>query len=273
MIMLRKLIVSVLTVLLSVVAVRAADAPKKTDAGKPAEKKKPTSNLDLWLREDAKPAAKGVKTVDPVKDGRNPFKRRVAFRRVDALPGVLELSDGKQMPGGLYTTREKDWEVYVTAEKRWRRVPFITVLSITAVVLEEKMVQRWRWKGMGEPERVYTGKEYPFRRFAWKLYLIDGSTITGAIKGQPLWVEPLAPRRGRKGPFVVQERFTGPEGSTLEDYPYIKKVVISRTMMDKVVADQAESKAKDAGNSPSGGKTGAKGSTPAERPSKGAIKP
>ena len=272
--MLRRVTASALTVLLSAAAVCAAEAPKKKDAAKPTAKKKPASNLDLWLSEDPKtPAKTPAKNVDPLKGGRNPFQRKLAFRRGDALPGVLELSDGKQMPGGLYTTREKDWEVYVAAEKRWRRVPFIAVLSITAVVLEEKMVQRWRWKGMGEPERVYTGKEYPFRRFEWKLYLIDGSTITGAIKGQPLWVEQLAPQRGRDGPFLVQERFTGPEGKKLEDYPYIKKVVISRTMMDKVVEHQGKAKAKDAGNTAASGKTGAKTSPSPAPPSKARTGP
>ena len=267
--MLRRLTPAVLTALLSAAAVCAAEAPKKKDAPKPPpEKKKPASNLDLWLNEGSKTPAEKKKMIDPLKSGTNPFQRKYAFRRRDALPGVLELSDGTQMPGGLYTTREKDWEVFVEAEKRWRRVPFITVLSITAVVVEEKMVQRWRWKGMGEPERVYTGKEYPFRRFLWKLYLIDGTTITGAIKGQPLWVEQLPPLRDRHGPFLVQERFTGPEGKTLQDYPYIKKAVISRTMMDKVVEHQAKAKARDAGNTASSAKSAANPSPAPAPPNK-----
>lgn len=224
-------------------------APKASPAGataggakdKPATQpaKKPTTNLDLWLS-GGEDKPKPDEPANPLDTGVNPFGGKNAFRRQDALPGVVELSDGRQLPGGLYTTREKDWEVHIEKEKRWRRVPFILVLSIEAVVLEEKMEQRWRWKEMGAPERVYTGKEYPYRRFHWKFHLIDGSYVTGTVKGQPLWIEKPDGAGKRYGPFVLHERFTGPEETKLEDHPYVKRVIVSRKMMDKVIKHRAE---------------------------------
>ena len=196
------------------------------------EKKAPASNLDYWLNA-AEPVKEAPKTspAEPT----DPFRKsKETFLRPDALPGVIELSNGKQLPGGVYTTLEKPWIVWSEATKSWRRIPFITLLSITAVVEQERIELRWRWKGMGEPERVYTGEKYPWRRLHWRFKMIDGSVVEGSTKGQPVWVE----FRGKRyGPWVLHERMKGKDGEVLEDLVYIKKIVISRKMMDAVIAD------------------------------------
>jgi hypothetical protein len=212
----------------------AADKDAEGSKDKPAEAK-PTSNLDYWLNQAKPVEEEDDKPAKPESGGRNPFRKSAgAFHRRDALPGVIELSDGRQLPGGLYTTREKPWIVWNEATKSWRRIPFINCLSITAVVEQERMELRWRWKGMGEPERVYTGKKYPLRRLHWRFKLIDGSVVEGATKGQPVFVE----LRGKTtGPFVLHERMKGSDGETLEDLVYIRKIVVSRKMMNAVIED------------------------------------
>lgn len=217
-----------------------ADKPTTQPTTKPQTP--PKSNLDYWLNR-ATEAKDGDKGAGETKAS-NPFTKKEGFHRPDALPGVMEFSDGTQVPGWHYTTLEKDWEVYIAKEKRWRLVPFINVLSISAVVTQERLEQRWRWKEMGAPERIYTGKQYPFRRFEWKLHLIDGSTMQGAIKGQPLWVEYS---RKKHGPYVFNERQKGEDDQTLKDLIYIKKVIISRKMMDTVLEAQKDDKTAAAG--------------------------
>jgi len=237
----RHLVAAAIGATLTGVVLSSATTAEPADNAKPAKPAKPTrpkSNLDLWLNEDAdKGADKGT---DP-DGGRSPFGKVLAVGRPDALPGVVELSDGRILAGGLYTTAEKPWVVFVLKQARWRRVPFITALSITAVVVSEKVELRWRWKAMGEPEKVYTGKKYPTRRFLWKFRLLDGSTLTGAVKGQPLWVQY---GRKRHGPFVLHERSRGKDGQSLKDLVYVKRVIVSRRMMEKVLAEQAKA-AKD----------------------------
>jgi len=227
-------------------------------AKKPA--KKPASNLDYWLGR-----AKTVTTQPAAADanqpaageGVNPFRPKAGrFRRSDALPGVIELSNGKQLPGGLYTTVEKPWIVWSEKTKSWRRIPFVNLLSITAVVEEERNELRWRWKGMGEPERVFTGKTYPMRRMHWRFRLIDGSVVEGSTKGQPIFIE-----FGRKttGPFILHERQKGKDGEKLTDLIYIRKLVISRKMMDAVIADVAKQLEKaNAAAPPAGKKAGSR---------------
>ncbi|MFP4054111.1 MAG: hypothetical protein ACLFV7_09635, partial [Phycisphaerae bacterium] len=114
------------------------------------------SDLDYWLRR-ATPADANETSdanaaqADPDAEGTNPFRPRKGFLRSHALPGVVELSDGTLVAGGLYGTREKPWEVFVAEEKRWRQIPPIAVLSITARPVEEKMELEWRWKATGVP--------------------------------------------------------------------------------------------------------------------------
>jgi len=219
------------TLLALVAALAGAARPAGTDKPEP-KKKQPTSSLDYWLKQ-AKPvqadsAAAHAKATNPFQ------KPKAAFFRRDAFPGVIELSNGKQLPGGLYTTREKPWIVWNEATKSWRRVPFVTLLSISAVVEQERMELRWRWKGMGEPEKVFTGKKYPLRRLHWKFKLIDGSVVEGSTKGQPVWVE----LRGKvAGPFVLHERMKGKDGQTLDELVYVRKIVVSRKMMEAVIDD------------------------------------
>ncbi len=189
------------------------------------------ADLDDWL-EDQPGQVVEVKPDQPVSGGRNPFQAgKGPADRPDAVPGVIELSNGRQIPGYIYTTRYQPLLVYVEAQQRWRRLPLAAVLSIEAIVVEEKMELRWRWKATGEPERVYTGQKYPTRRLQWRFRLIDGTEITGAVKGKPIWVE----YRGVKSPpFVLRERSKGQDGQGLDDLIYVNRILISKRAMNKV---------------------------------------
>lgn len=225
---------AVFVLAVAIVQVRSGDKPKGKGTTKPA------GNLEYWLSQ-AKPTTQKASTQPAGNSAVNPFTAKSGFDREDAIPGVMEMSDGRQIAGGVYGTREKPYSVWVEKEKRWRRIPLISVLSITAVVIGERMELEWRWKEMGAPERVYTGRKYPWRRFLWKFHLIDGSYIQGAIKGQPIWVE-TPPKT--IGPWLLPERSKGPIGTTLKDLIFVKQVIISRKMMEKVQADQSKKDAK-----------------------------
>jgi len=229
-----------LAALLAAAGFAAAGAPDRPPA---AARSGPASNLEYWLGQAQPATAQATPTPPPA----NPFSQTDRFRRSDALPGVLILSDGKILAGGVYTTRDKNWQVWVESEKRWRHIPPILVLSITADVIEKGMEKQWRWKEMGSDEKVYTGRAKPIRRFRWRFHLIDGSTVTGAVKGQPVWIEAGAKRRG---PFVLHERSDGQYGQTLEDLVYVERVVISRKAMDQV---RAREQAERPGSQPAGG--------------------
>ncbi len=194
-------------------------------AGGPSSR--PRSNLEYWLGQAT------TATAAIAEPARIPVAPAEQAGRPDAMPGVMVLSDGSILPGRIHTTRDKDLQVWVESQKRWRHVPPILLLSITAEVVFEGMEKEWRWKEMGSDEKLYTGRTKPIRRFRWRLHLIDDSYITGVIKGQPLWVEAGAKRRG---PFVLHERSDGQYGRTLEELVYVKRVVISRRAMEAAQA-------------------------------------
>lgn len=178
--------------------------------------------LEAWLGSArSQPASRPAGGLD---EGRNPFVGR-SHRPADALPGQVELSDGRRINGWITTTPGKPWLLWIEEAKRYRRIPPAAVLSIAAVVTEEKQLPRWRWKAMGEPEKVYTGKLYPFRRLLWRFRLADGRTVTGSVKGQPLWIEAGGETHG---PMLLHERQSGSDGQSLAELVYLRRVVITR---------------------------------------------
>lgn len=206
--------------------------PAGTETGTKKDDGAAKSNLDYWLKRGTEEAS-GDDTPTLVA---TPFGNKREFSRKDALPGVIAFSDGAVIPGGVYTTAGKDWELWVEKYKRWIRIPPAAVLSITAKVVEASMELRWRWKAMGEPEKVYTGEKYPMKRFLWTFRLADGRSLTGAIKGQPVWVEPA--KDGPTRQSVLRERMKGDIGGTLEDLVYPEKIVISRKTMETLLSEE-----------------------------------
>jgi len=190
----------------------------------------PADNLEYWLQQ-AEQAPATAPATQPA--GTSAPAAAHAPPRADALPGVVELSDGRLLPGWIFTTVEQPWLVYQADLKLWRRLPMLAVLSIRSVLVEQRMELRWRWKAMGEPEKVYTGQKYPFRRHLWRFRLLDGTEVTGTVKGQPLWVEHAGKRHG---PFVLHERHAGEDGQSLTDLVYVRRVIISRRAMDAALA-------------------------------------
>lgn len=204
-------------------------------AGSLAAQSRPGDDLDYWIGQ-----AQTAQTRPNRPDDRPTTQSATRPAREDALPGVIELSDGSVMPGWLCTTGEKDLEVYQEALKQWQQVPLLAVLSIQAVVKEETMELRWRWKGMGQVEKEYTGAKYPFRRLTWRVRLIDGTTVEGVIRGQPLTLEPVA--GGPRRTFVLAEQQKGRDDQTLADLPYLRRAIVSRRLMEAVEADETASK-------------------------------
>lgn len=207
--------------LAAMIAATLAPATRAQDA--------PASNLDYWLRQAATAPADGAATA-PAEGGANPFAPAGPageFSRRDALPGAVVFSDGRIVAGGLYTTAGKDWEVWVEAEQRWRHVPPLAVRGIEAVIVAEEMEPEWRWREMGSDEKLFTGRQRPTRRLAWRLNLVDGTSIEGAIKGQPLWIETDAGRTL----VVLQERTRGEFGQSLEQLAYPRHIYFSRRVM------------------------------------------
>lgn len=166
----------------------------------------------------------------------SPFGATGLGGRKDAVPGAITLSDGRVLPGRIYTTRAKRLKVFNLAEQRYEYVPVPACVRIEAVVEWERIDREWRFKEAGNPEKVYTGRTYPLRMLAWRLTLRNGHQITGHILGQPLYVT----EGGAAERWILHARHKGPMGGSLEALTYIRRVDLGR-------AAQAAARAEGAG--------------------------
>ena len=169
----------------------------------------------------------------------SPFERGDVLARRDAVPGHIELSSGRKVPGKICTTRGRRLKVFNLDRREYEFVPVPALERIEAVVEWERMERQWRFKEAGNPEKVYSGGEYPARKLAWRLTLRNGHRITGHILGQPLYVA----REGEPQRWVLHDRQKGEAGATLADLVYVRRVEFGLKAFTEAVKELKASEA------------------------------
>jgi len=170
----------------------------------------------------------------------NPFAP-VKRDRDDAVPGYVEMSDGRILTGDIYLTRDKRLKLYDEALKRQREIPLRVVKQIECKVLREWMEKEWRFKEMANDEKYYTGREYPSREYLHTITLHDGRTITGPL-AEVVYIqpyahspdEPLAPRSGVKPIRVLlHKRDKGQIGTDLKSLTYTRLIKLGEDALEE----------------------------------------
>ncbi len=162
----------------------------------------------------------------------NPFGP-VRQAREDAIPGYLEMSDGKVHPGAVFLTRDKRLKIYDGTLKRQREIPLRVVKQIECKVLKEWMEKEWRFKELALNEKYYTGRQYPSREYAYTITLHDDRTITGPL-AEIVYVKPyLDPKATPSGGyqpeakeqrFLLHKRDKGEIGDDLKSLTYVRLI-------------------------------------------------
>jgi len=168
----------------------------------------------------------------------NPFGP-VRHEREDAIPGYVEMSDGKVYPGAIYLTRDKRLKVYDETLKRQREVPLRVVKQIQCKVLKEWMEKEWRFKETTKAEKYYTGRQYPSREYAHTITLQDDRTISGPL-AEIVFVKPYAdptatghrPQEETKRLFL-QKRNKGDLGTNLKSLFYVRLVKLGEEALEE----------------------------------------
>jgi hypothetical protein len=157
-----------------------------------------------------------VDDVDAKEPKSAPIRKDVP-PRADAIPGYLSLSNGDRIEGDVYLTRDAKMKVFVTEKKENQTFGLDEVLYIEQTPATEQMEKEWRWKENASDEKVYTGKEYPWRLLTTTLHLKDGRTVTGDLT-QLVYV------RNKNGEqrFILHKRQKGEPGQKLADLLYVK---------------------------------------------------
>ncbi|MBN2476846.1 MAG: hypothetical protein JXB62_19725 [Pirellulales bacterium] len=159
----------------------------------------------------------------------NPFGPAPPVRD-DALPGYIELSNGKVHPGLIYLTRDKRLQILDEKLQRQREVPLRAAKQIECRVKQEWMEKEWKFKELASDEKMFTGRTYPAREYLHRITLRDGRTITGPLSGvvylKPQDATPSRPGVQRPGAkeerFLLQKRSKGKIGEKFESLVYVK---------------------------------------------------
>lgn len=188
----------------------------------------------------------------------NPFGA-VRQGRDDAIPGYVELSNGKVFPGDVYMTRDKPVKIYDEKLKRQREIPLKAIKEIECTVLKEWIEKEWRFKELALDEKMYTGRSYPSREYAHTVTLRgreleDGTReedrkITGQLSEiifvQPYIRSPDDPNayRPEMGPekFLLHKRDKGEPGTTLKQLTYVKRIRLGEDAYKEGKAKRARS--------------------------------
>jgi hypothetical protein len=195
----------------------------------------------------------------------NPFGS-VKRDRDDAIPGYLEMSNGRVVVGNIYMTRDKRLRLEDAmrqigggdtpddnSEKRQREIPLRVVSQIEAKVEKEWMEKEWRFKELALDEKYYTGKSYPSRTYVHMITLKDGRKLTGPL-AEIIYVKPF--RETAAGPrseeeteelrFQLHKRDKGEPGATLKDLAFVKRIKLGEDAVEegKKKAAKAESRSR-----------------------------
>ena len=170
----------------------------------------------------------------------NPFAPAKQARD-DAMPGYVEMSDGKILAGDIYLTRDKRLKLYDETVKRQREIPLRVVKQIECKVLKQWMEKEWRFKEMANDEKYYTGREYPSREYVHTITLQDDRTITGPL-AEIIYVQPftyspsesLSYRPAVKPErILLSKRDKGEIGSDLKSLSYVRLIKLGEEALEE----------------------------------------
>jgi hypothetical protein len=170
----------------------------------------------------------------------NPFGP-VKTERDDAVPGYVEMSDGKVYFGTVYMTRDKRLKLWDAQLERQREVPLRVIREIECKVQKEWIEKEWRFKESALDEKVYTGRSYPSREYTHTVTLQDGRKLTGPLAEiiyvQPIFASSDAPNRdpSRLEPerFMLHKRDKGEIGTDLKSLRYVKLVKLGPAALEE----------------------------------------
>jgi ribosomal protein L7/L12 len=167
----------------------------------------------------------------------NPFGETKSAR-ADALPGKLVLSDGKELRGKLYLTRDKQLELFDTKRQEWNKLDLKELSKLEISVEKEETVKEWRWKEAGSDVKVDTGRTKVDRTYKCAATKADGKKIEGHLRGTVIFVkesEDADPKR-----FFLLWNSPGDFDQKPEDLVYVKAVVLGEEAARPPKSDKSD---------------------------------
>jgi len=178
----------------------------------------------------ALPAARGQQSEPPAL---NPFgsrAERADQKRDDAVPGFVEMSDGKVHPGQVMLTRDARLKIFDEQQKKHREIPLKAIKRIDCTVQKEWVEEEWRFKENASDEKYFTGRSYPSREYTHKITLQNGQKIEGTLSGIVyVRADPAAePER-----YLLHQRDKGNPGTDLKSLVYVRSIQLGAKALEE----------------------------------------
>lgn len=98
------------------------------------------------------------------------------------LTGTVVLSDGTEYASARITARaDLTLEVFCGPDNERKSLLFSEISEVRQVVAEEGRQPEWRWKEGGGNEKIFTGREYHWRKLTLELRLKNGDKLSGKL--------------------------------------------------------------------------------------------
>ena len=178
----------------------------------------------------ALPAARGRQSEPPAL---NPFGSRAERedqKRDDAVPGFVEMSNGRVHPGQVMLTRDARLKVFDEQQKKHREIPLKAIKRIDCTVQKEWVEEEWRFKENASDEKYFTGRTYPSREYTHKITLQNGQKIEGTLSGIVyVRADPAAePER-----YLLHKRDKGDPGTDLKSLVYVRSIQLGAKALEE----------------------------------------
>ncbi len=178
------------------------------------------------------PAARGRQSEPPAL---NPFGSRAERedqKRDDAVPGFVEMSDGKIHPGQVMLTRDARLKIFDEQQKKHREIPLKAIKRIDCTVLKEWVEQEWRFKANASDEKYFTGRSYPSREYPHKITLQNGQKIEGTLSGI-VYVRADPDPEAELERYLLHKRDKGYPGTDLKALVYVRSIQLGAKALEE----------------------------------------
>jgi len=176
------------------------------------------------------PAAWGQQSEPPAL---NPFGSRAEREeqgRDDAVPGFVEMSDGRVHPGEVTLTRDARLKIFDEQRKKHREIPLKAIKRVDCTVLKEWVEEEWRFKENANDEKYFTGRTYPSREYTHKIALQNGQKIEGTLSGI---VYVRADPAGEPARYLLHKRDKGEPGTDLKSLVYVRSIQLGAKALEE----------------------------------------
>jgi len=174
----------------------------------------------------------------------NPFRRTKSAAK-GAVEGVIHMSDGTKYEGQIYLTPGRRLRLFDPKYKEYVDCSLAQLKELKVRVTERRVEKEWRFKAMGNDEKVYTGRTYARKDFAATLIYKSGrKKALNIARGMPIYCRL---KNGERKTVLLQPFKQGEIGTTLDDIVHPDRIVFGKSSKDSDKGTSSKDKDTEAG--------------------------